>query len=98
MSISNENMYILDLVQAMIGAITPNLRRVALEEIAPRKIRLCFVLEREDPADREEIDDIRFEFEALQATGIEIDVDVLVDSRPIEQIKLPMRTVYGRKE
>lgn len=98
MTSSDENLHVLCLVQAMVGAVTPNLRRVALEVLGPRKVRLCFVLEREDPEDREEISDISFEFEALQPGGIDLDVNVLVDSRSIEQIELPARVVYGRKE
>jgi hypothetical protein len=82
----------------MIGAITPNLRRVALAMVGPGRVRLCFVLEQEDARDREEIDDIAFEFEALQARGIEVDVEVLIDSRRIEEIELPARVIYGRRE
>lgn len=56
------------------------------------------VLERDDPDDREEVDDIAFEFEALQTQGIELDVNVIVDARPLHELDLPGRVVFSRKE
>jgi hypothetical protein len=98
MSLSDENVQVLNLVQAMIGAVSPNLRRVALAAPAPGMVRLAFVLERDESADREEIADIAFKFEALQAQGIDLEVDIVADARPIWEITLPGRVVFGRKE
>jgi hypothetical protein len=56
------------------------------------------VLECEDPADHEESEDICFEFETLQTEPIDLDVHVTVDSRPIAELGLPGRVVFGRKE
>ncbi|WP_211241466.1 hypothetical protein [Cystobacter fuscus] len=95
---TDENSQVLNLMQAMIGAITPNFRRVTLELLSPRTVCLRFILERDDPDDREELDDIAFEFEALQTHGIELDVKVIVDARPIAELDLPGRVVFGRKE
>lgn len=98
MILSDENGYVLCLVQAMIGAVSPNLRRAALEVLGPRSVRLCFVLENESPEDREEIEDIAFEFMALQSHEIDMVVDVMVDPRSLDQIDVPSRVVFGRKE
>jgi len=98
MSLAEENMQVLNLVQAMLGAVSANFRRVTLELIPPREVRLYFVLERDDPDDREEVDDIAFEFEALQIHGVDLYKKVIVDTRPIWELNLPGRPVYGRKE
>ncbi|KIG16804.1 hypothetical protein DB30_04148 [Enhygromyxa salina] len=60
-------------------------------------MHLRFVIERDSSDDREEIEDITFEFEALQVQGIDLDVDVIVDDGPIAEIGLPGRVVFGRK-
>ena len=98
MNLTEENVQVLNLVQAMIGAITPNFRRVTLELIPSGTVCLRFVLERDELDDREELDDIVFEFEALQTRGVEIDMEVIVSTQPIEQINLPGTVVFGRKE
>lgn len=98
MSLSEENIQVLNLVQAMIGAVSPNLRRVTLEVPRPGAVHLRFVLERDDSDDREEIEDIGFEFEALQTTGIELEMDIIVDGRSIGELRVPGRVVFGRKE
>ncbi|MFO0553346.1 MAG: hypothetical protein U0271_33490 [Polyangiaceae bacterium] len=98
MSLAEENAQVLSLVQAMIGAISPNMRRVTLVVPAPRAVRLTFVLERDDPQDREEIDDIVAEFEGLQPGGIELAKNVIISSDPGIFATLEGRTVFGRKE
>lgn len=97
-SIEEENTQVLNLIQAMIGAVSPNLRRVTLEVLKPLDIRIWFLLEQDLADDREEIDDIGFEFEALQESGIKLDIEIIVDNRPISHLKIPGRTVFGRKE
>lgn len=98
MSLTEENTQVIHLVQAMVGGVTANLRRVTLEVPRPGAVHLRFVLERDDPDDREEIEDIVFEYEALQRTGIELDVDVIIDGRPVAELGLPGRVVFGRRE
>jgi hypothetical protein len=98
MNLATENKQVLNLVQAMIGFVTPNFRRVTLDVRANGALTLRFLLAHDDPRDREEIDDIEFEFEALQDSIVEVDVDILIDRRPIHEIELPGRLVYGRKE
>ena len=94
--IATENIQIIHLIQSMVGAISPNFRRVTVE--VSESISLCFLLERDDSRDREEINDIVFEFEALQEGAVEVRVDVLVDRRPLSEIDLPGRAVFGRRE
>ena len=98
MALASENIQVLRLTQAMIGSVSPNFRRVTLETKAPDAISLRFLLENDDPKDREEIGEIAFEFEALQEADIDIDVTVVADPRPIEQVTVPGRIVYGRRE
>ena len=98
MSTEFENIQVLALVQAMIGSVGPNFRRVTLDAKVAGVVRLFFLLEHEDRSDREEIDEISFEFEALQGRGISVEVSVICDSRRIEEIDLPGRVVFGRRE
>ena len=98
MSLTNENIQALRLMYAMIGAVSPNFRRTSIEIIDEKRIILWFLLEQESEADREEIAHIAFEFEALQESGVELATRVLVDQRSIEEISLPGRTVFGRRE
>lgn len=92
-----ENTQVLYLVQAMIGDISPNIRAVSLECVA-RAVRLHFLLAQEQATDRESIDDIVFEFEALQERGIEVNLSVVVSSRQEASAELPGRRVFGRRE
>ncbi len=92
-----ENQYVLGLVQALLGGVTPNLRAAAIECVGD-EVRLVFLLRNESPEDREEIDDIVFEFEALQETVINLDIKVVVSNKPLETLGLPRRKVYLQKE
>ena len=100
MSFDRENREVLSLVQALIGAVSPNFRRVSLELIGTKGTRIRFLLESDDARDREEIDDIVAEFGAL-AWGHghgELYVDTTCDARPLRELHFPGRVVYGRKE
>ena len=93
-----EALQVLRLAQALVGAVSPNLRRVSLEQRDPGEVGLHFLLEQDSEDDREEIEDVVFEFEAMQDSDIVIDVKVTVDAGPLERIHLPGRVVFGRKE
>jgi hypothetical protein len=95
--LERENSQVLNLVQAMIGSVTSNMRAVSLE-CWPGGVHLHFLLERADPSDYEEIDDIAFEFEALQTGLIDVEVSVKASSKRSAIGKLPGRRVFGRKE
>lgn len=92
-----ENAQVLNLVQAMCGLISPNMRAVSLECVDGRVV-LHFVLAEESDADRENIDDILFEFTALQNRLIDISSSVAVSSGLKEIAELPGRRVFGRME
>jgi hypothetical protein len=94
---STENTQVINLVQAMLGSITNNFRAVFLE-CTDSDVALHFILEQEHSEDREEIEDIVFEFEALQQSGIDVEVDIAVDARPMPEIAPPGRMVFLRKE
>jgi len=87
----------LRLVQALLGAVSPNFRMVALaKEI--NEWRLIFVLASESSEDRDEIDDIAIEFEALQDCPIELKVELVVSNQPIDWPSPPTAVVYRRRE
>jgi hypothetical protein len=95
---TEENLHVLRLVEAMIGSVTPNFRGVTLELATDGAVIIRFLLERESASDREEIDDIGFELDALQETSVHIRIEVLVDDRPFTELEHRGRPVYGRRE
>lgn len=95
---STENANVVNVVQAMIGSVSPNFRRVCLSVGDDGGVSLWFLLEHEDEDDRWEIEEIAFAFSALQQPGAALHVAVVVDDRPLDGIVLPGRVVYGRRE
>lgn len=93
----DENQQVLNIVQAMLGSITENFRAVFLN-CHDTGVVITFILQRDNVEDREEIDDILFEFEALQLSGIHVDFKVIVDSKHLAEIEISGRMVFGRKE
>lgn len=94
--LSRENMFVIYVVQAMIGAISPNMRAVSLQ-IVPAGAHLQFLLEHEDALDREEIEDILAEIEAHD-TGEEVSASIIVSSAESALGELPGRLVFARRE
>lgn len=92
-----ENRQCLHLMQALIGAVSPNMRRVTLEVLGPAHYALRFLLAEDDDEDRDEIEDVAFGFEALQSGPVEIETHVEVSRASITEIHLPGRVVYGRR-
>jgi hypothetical protein len=90
-----ENSQVLNLVQALLGAVTPNIRGVAIE-FPEGMVRLHFVLGHENEDDRAEIEEVLFDFTALQSKNVDIDVVVSVSRRPT--ITPSGRWVYLCKE
>jgi hypothetical protein len=93
-----ENFQVLNLVQALLGSIGSNFRYISLICSEEKKVTLFFIIENDRLEDREEIEDIMFEFEALQDSFINDEVIIKVDSRPLREIDLVGRRVYVRKE
>ena len=99
-SLLGTNGRIVNLTQAMLGSITPNFRAVSIE-LTPAAVNLYFLLERDSEADREEIEDIVFEYTALEvgfSDSREVIESVVVSAE--EAPMLPMRGfhVFRRKE
>ena len=92
-----ENAQVVNLVQAMLGLVSPALRLVTLEVAPGGIVTIRLLLEHDEPDDIEDIEDIIFEFEALQS-GPVVKSQILFDSRPISEIGFPGRMVYCRKE
>ncbi|MCP4548387.1 MAG: hypothetical protein GY835_18150 [bacterium] len=91
------NRHVLMLSQALLGAISPNFRMVALGN-EDKRWKLTFFLERESKEDRIEIEDVAAEFEALQETRIEYNIEVLITQDPIVSPTPPTRVVFRRRE
>jgi hypothetical protein len=64
MNISEKNMASVMLMQALLGAISPNFRMVAVS-FSEGKWKVGFWLEKEDEIDREEIEDVLGELDGL---------------------------------
>jgi hypothetical protein len=96
----NENIQFVNLAQALLGAITPNFRVVTFE-CKNDKISIWFLLAEDDPSDREEIEDIVVEFEALQTSGVDLSFSIIISQEPLMVLRkseLPGRMVFARKE
>jgi len=59
-NLEEENRQVLNLIQSLFGAISANFRAVSIT--VENEIILHFVLEKDNEEDREEIEDIEFEF------------------------------------
>jgi len=80
----------------MLGSITPNFRAISLVA-TESSVALHFLLEQDRPNDRDEIEDIVFEFEALQLSNIAVKVQVGASDQPIADLALPGRRIYLEK-
>lgn len=102
LDLNAQNMVTVMLVQALWGAISPNFRLVALE-VAEPIWQLLFVLEKEDAKDREEIEDIAGEFDALLlglTTGCaNYEIKVVISDEPLPILDHSQwRLVFHRRE
>jgi hypothetical protein len=84
-------------VQAMVGAISGNFRQVTLSRVGG-KWQLGFVLGADSKEDREEIDDIGFEFEALQEGPVDYEVSVAISRDDLSFPEPPGRVLFRRRE
>jgi hypothetical protein len=85
------------LVQALLGSISSNFRMVALSHDGVLW-HLIFVIELDNNEDREEIEDIGFEFSALQDTNVDYIIDLIVSGDPIPWPEESVRVVFRRRE
>lgn len=100
-----ENKYItnfqrqsLYLMQALLGAITPNFRMVWFSIDDNEVIRVTLILEKESADDEEEIDDLKSEFEALQEKPIKYCFNVVISDEDLIWPNENSIVVYRRKE
>ncbi len=93
---NEQNSVVINLVQAMLGSVTPNWRAVFVKGDS-RSVLVTFVLATESREDREQIEDVTFEFEALQPDN-DVAITVLVSGVPIETFADAGRMVFARKE
>lgn len=90
------NAYSLNLVEALLGAITPNFRAVAIDNHLSG-VRIRFLLEQKSPSDAEEIDEVLFKFEAL-CPGLIVEHLITVSDEALERVAPAGRLVYLRRE
>ncbi len=81
----------------MVGAVSSNIRRVGIQR-DNEGVRVQFILEQDSKEDREEIEDILFEFEALQSGPVEVEARVLIHAGELQAVELYPRAVYCRRE
>ena len=80
---------------ALLGAITNNFRAIWL--IAENEsVTIEFVLEKSSSEDNEEIEDIIFEFEALQKKNIQVNQNIIATTAPLNYPE-NARLVYLKK-
>jgi len=75
-----ENQYILDLLQAMIGSISNNFRASWIK-VKDGNLEVFFLLEEDNQKDREEIEEIIFEFEALQDKVVDVTSHIIINEK-----------------
>jgi hypothetical protein len=102
LDLNDQNKATVMLVQALLGAISPNFRRISLAFTEP-VWQLLFVLENECLADREEIEDVAGEFDALllglNAGSTNFDVKVVVSTEGLTVLDPSLwRVVFRRRE
>ena len=95
-TLEEENQQVLNLIQALLGAVSANFRAVSISW--KDTIVLSVLLDSDNSEDREEIDDIEYEFLAKQNRPVSVSTEILVSDRPIEEIHLPGRLVFLRRE
>jgi hypothetical protein len=90
------------LVQSLLGAVSPNFRMVALGFFEP-EWQLLFVLEKESVEDRERIQDVVEDFDALlmglNSAAAELEMKTIVSAAPLAVLDPYFwRVVFLRRE
>jgi hypothetical protein len=97
-SIEIWNQQIVRLMQAMLGAISPNFRMITIG-YENNEFVLKFFLEVANSEDFDEVDDIGFEFIGLQSDAkFGYKQEIIVTKERLEWPEFPTRTVYKRRE
>jgi hypothetical protein len=100
MEMTDENAQLINIYQAMLGALTPNFRAVSFE-CAGDRVHVWFLLEVESQLDCQEIEDIVFELEALQLSAVKISFEIIISREVFSDlwgVKLSGRMAFKRNE
>lgn len=92
-----ENYQVVSLVQALWGAISENMVAISLKCVGA-DIHLHFYLESESSFDRELINEVADDLEALQFTSIPINAHITIAARSVQPAQIDGRLVYRRHE
>jgi hypothetical protein len=92
-----ENYQLVTAVQALWGAISPNMVAVSLRCVGP-EVHMHFYLEVDSLIDREGIEDVATDLEALQFTSVPIHTHVSVVGERISWRDIEGRSIYRRYE
>lgn len=84
-------------VQAMVGAVSSNFRQVTLSRVGTTW-HIVVILARDSEEDREEIDDIGTEFEALHDGPVDYEVAIVVSCDDLRLPPAPARVLFRRRE
>jgi len=85
------------LMQALLGVISPNFRIVSISDIE-KSIIIRIVLEKDSIDDREEINDLTAEFEALQSHHVDFEINVEISEKELHWPDESTIVVFRRKE
>jgi len=96
-TLSEWNTLLLQLNEALIGKVTPNLRRVAAT-YSDTAWTIDFVLEMDTDVDREEIGEVVAAFEALQTIQLPLKIRVLITTDSLPWPHERTRVAYWRRE
>lgn len=102
LTLDEENKLIAIFVQALLGAVSSNFRRVAICLEDPAWL-LSFVLESEDATDREEIEDVVDEFDVLLGAvdplmqPLQFSTEVIISDGPLDPLDPSRWTVVFRR-
>lgn len=95
--LDRENRVVLALIQALVGAVSENVRRVSVGQCED-VVQVQFVLHHDSDDDLDEISDIEFEFEVLLDSSTDVAVEVVVSAEPLAGIPPAGRVVFARRE
>lgn len=91
------NLQTINVMQAFLGAISPNFRMITLGHSGTRW-NISVFLEHDDAEDREEIEDAVGDFDALQFGPVARQLEIAVTSEQISWPLPPTRVVFKRRE
>lgn len=92
-----ENYQVVSAIQALWGAVTPNMIAISLSCVGP-EVHLHFYLHEASNVDKEMIDEAAGDLEVLQFTGIPIHTHISVVSEPLVHTEFAGRLIFRRYE